>query len=572
MSISNAKSNNQQSLKVWVKALPTAELTNKTLTLSFDLTVEVIPRAYFYRRACFRVACGGVRTDVTTARIEDNKLILQLADFFSSTDGIVTVSYRKPEHAPLCYLGTYVVPYVPSFENLPVYNNNTEAALLPQKQLGYAIEEIRSMKEAAGAVPTPNYLAAWGGHQSRIVRTKYGVYIATLIAGPPKTRKFGLYRVDGSAPILISEEWITGVAVTLVADRDGNLYVICLDTPRNEDDDPDSIPEYITYGIPTAFKYTGGRGPAMKIHYQGSAFELGMVNYEGAGIDCNGNILFAISHVDNDTPYASKIIWLTLDVKKNAWGEASSAKVKNSELYIFVLPKPDGSASLVTNVCAAFEQLGHNRPPGYTRPHLWFGITLWDIPDTGSNTIKEVWRYQTDPTDEQAVPYVSNNNYYSGDAYIDTKGYAHILLAADSELGLDSYPAQTRYVIFDNNNMKILDRKLFDGICACRFAETPAGSMYIIKMGLGTSKLEVFRVNAEHTDVVSGLPVFAQNITDSGGKPCLAAFSGLCVTTVRGGSCLENFVDIALPRKEEYTEVDTGGTIDWIIFRLILKS
>lgn len=532
-------------LEEWSDPQPKAELSGKTLTLSFADKIEVFKPEYIVKYS-IGVKYNGIKANVTSIKLENGKLVVQLAEYIPPSEGPVTVSYDKPDYNFFFKMGTRT--YVPSFKDFPVTNLNDEAPP-QQNQPGFSVNNIESLQQRSGAVLASDF-PAWGGHQSRLVRTSKGVYIASLINSPSGTHKFGVYKVDEPTPVLIGEEFIAGVSISLVSDRADNLYVVCLDTA--EGDAP--------YGRATAFKYTGGQGPAVKIQYQGDEFSPGGGhNYEGVSVDGDGNIIMAVAYVNNDKQYASKLTWLTLDTETDTWGEAHSSHVKWSELYIYALPKPDGTTSLVSNVAAGFTQMGYDAPLGLS--FSWFGITLWNIPDLEADAIDEIWRFDLPFSADYPDPLIINN--YWGDAYVDTKGYTHVLLSAEHYLGLDAYPKQMRYVIFDENNEKILDRKLFDGGQSCRFVETPDGDLYILKMTNGTSKFEVYAVNEEHTNVASETPIFVKSITNVSGDPYLSVISGITVTSVRGGNSLEHFVDVAFP----IDEIGNGIATDWITFR-----
>lgn len=530
----------------WEDFQPAAELENKTVTLFFSEAIE-ITKPECVKKSFINIKYNDISVDVTGIDIDEGKLIIQLAEYIQPSQGKVILSYKKQDDSLLLKKGTKL--YIPSFENLLVNNKNED--LPPFKnQLGFTLENVNSLHESAGTVLATDF-PAWGGHQSRLVRTNKGVFFVLLVKGPPGIHKFAVYNIDRPIPELVGEEYITGVSVDLVSDRSDNLYVLCLDTVEGD----------IMYGRPTAFKYENGQGKAIKIQYQGNEFTKdGGYNYEGVCVDYSGKIIMTIASVNNNKQYASKLKWLVLDTANDSWGEVYSYPVKWSELYIYVLPKQDGTIGLVTNAAAGFSQLGYKTPPGCT--YSWFSLTLWDIPNLSSNVINKVWKFDLPFTENLPEPRVGNN--YDGDAYVDSLGYTHILLSAEHVLGVNGYPRQTRYVIFDRNNRKILDRKLFDGINSCRFVEISNGNLYILKMAYRTSKLEVYKVKDDHKDIDSEVPVFIKNIVNLNGDSYNLVYSGISLTSVRGGNNREDFADIVFP----VDETGNGIATDWIFFRL----
>ena len=167
----------------------------------------------------------GLVPEVVTAKLANGKLILELDQAIPA--GVdITLKYEKPKYSFLLKDTTLVSDYVDTF-SISVTNNAPGAAYVESQTDGFYMEDFQNLMDLTDADLDPG-VAAWGGHQSRIVRT---IRAFTPDDGrrplrfhrgrrpdPAKLRKFQLWKIDGE-PSMLGERVITGQATSLVAGR-----------------------------------------------------------------------------------------------------------------------------------------------------------------------------------------------------------------------------------------------------------------------------------------------------------------------------------------------------------------
>ncbi len=544
---------------VWEDASPSAALSGTTLTLSFADGVKLSGNGF--GPANFSMSrSDGLVPEVVTAKLANGKLILELDQAIPA--GVdITLKYEKPKYSFLLKDTTLVSDYVDTF-SISVTNNAPGAAYVESQTDGFYMEDFQNLMDLTDADLDPG-VAAWGGHQSRIVRTNSGVYALMMVdvrsgstgdaaLDPAKLRKFQLWKIDGE-PSMLGERVITGQATSLVAGKDGSLYVACLDK-INEGD--------AGYGVPTLFKFIPGTEGYTTYRYDtddafSNANTVSSINYEAVSVDNDGNILYlspSVNHVKDQ----ARLIWTRFDVTDHTWSAAQPYYTDYTFLYPYILPKSDGSFNVVAEIGIPYSAIEVEAPDGYT--FLVNEMRMWSIPDWNSAAgVQQVWDYKIPFTEEQGYSQVQNASF--GDSYVDSKGYTHTIMYVGRFLGMDVAPRGMVYVVFDQNNNLITQSRLFLGASSCRFAENKDGDLFLLRMANGSNIIELYAANSAHTQFDVSSPVFSKVLTEADGTPISQSYSGISVTSPRGGSATEDYVDCMFP---------SSNTTEWRYFRLYL--
>lgn len=239
----------------------------------------------------------------------------------------------------------------------------------------------------------------WGGHQTRIVRTKQGVFAAYTVEGHDELNRewrLAWRQNDGTWPVLASGP--SGrEPVNLLAGPDGTLYVV-------------GWPG----GKPTLWS---GRLLNGKLALSSRALEglpQGNWPYNSAGIDAQGNLCILAS--EGGSSEGGAFVWSCYKPKANQWVTFTS-KLPYRYAYTYVFPNATG-ACLVSTRDVLWSALGLEKPPE-AFDYAFNAFGYW----CNSDSLKQLSYAEEKPS--SAFPNVYLNAQM--DAYQDTKGRMHIL-------------------------------------------------------------------------------------------------------------------------------------------------
>jgi hypothetical protein len=372
----------------------------------------------------------------------------------------------------------------------------------------------------------------WGGHQTRIVRTADGVFLAyttgqsdppgpwRAYSGTPRSWKLAM-RTDAGWKIL-AEDQSGREPVNLMAAPDGTLHIIAW---------PGGMP-HLWSGKPVDGKVAmkGGPipGPWAKSDWP----------YGAAGISPKGDLALVQSTIDM---VPSRFIWGHRPAGEDRW-QTGTIPVKQRHCYTYVLPGGDGRLAFTSTRDVLAKDMGYDKSAtGHILGYVFNRVGLWATDDVANKPTTELQIDESVPTKE--FPEVAACGTCV-DSYIDTKGRMHALYYF---LGADTKGKQRlRHAVIENG--KILKTvqlpEELSGCFAgpadkdkptfCRLVQDSTGKFYL----LGSTAI----VPADAEDGTTlGQPVPLDL------KGHQVEYSGIAVAAPRGGTPPADFVDGVFP-------------------------
>ena len=547
---------------VWMDSFPSATLSGKTLTVKFSSPVKWTGVGFGIANFSVKRS-DNVPVSVVSANLTNGNLVLQL-DKSAPEEVLVTLNYTKPKFGYIMKDEETSSQYVDSFGNLAVTTVVPEEDMQEVYNPAYSLSAPVDVMMGTDAELDPG-VPAWGGHQNRIVRTQNGVYMLVMVdvrsgstgdpsLHPNNVRKFQILKIDASETTVLAEHEIAGQATSLVADKMGNLYVVCHDK---------TDAAQAGYGRPTIYKLSVGSNTLKQYFYDvDEAYSDGATNYEAVSVDADGNILVLVPYV-NHTYGESRFIWTKFDVTTNQWSVAQQIKLDRCFLYPYILPQANGTFNVVAEIGIPYSAIEVEAPDGYT--FLVNEMRMWNIPAWNSSAgVTQNWTYNIPFTEEEGYSVVQNASM--GDSYTDSMGYTHTIMCATRYLGMDTPPSAMVYCVFDQNNELISETTPFIGNFSCSFVEDSRGNLYLIKMESGSNRLELYAIDESHTKILTDIPLLSQKLYTENGTPLVQTYSGISIASPRGGSTIEDYVDIIIPAMPS----ESGQPTTWQYMRLSL--
>ena len=364
---------------------------------------------------------------------------------------------------------------------------------------------------------------SWGGHQSRIVHTKDGIFTAYILPGGGiHDREWRLVKRqnDGTWVVLA-----TGNAgrnpVNLLASPDGTLHVI---------------------GWPKAVATMWSGKPENNTLTMVETKIPNLANnyypYDSAGTDANGD-LCVLSSEGGEKPIGW-FKWACFIPEKNQWITQAN-KLDYRYAYTYVFPKPGGQLSLVSTRDVRWGVMGYNKP-GNAFPYVYNKFGYWRTEDVVSEPIQPISFAEEVPTN--LYPKVI---LMVRDAYIDTKELMHILYQINGTSTDGKYKVRHRIVAADGTT-------LFDGEVPedlgiySRIFQTKSEDFYL----LGSSGL-LYPMDKD--GIKFGEPI----MLDFNGYQVV--YSGFGLSVPRTGTPLSDVIDVVFP------STDRTGSV-WLYFQL----
>jgi hypothetical protein len=367
---------------------------------------------------------------------------------------------------------------------------------------------------------------AWGGHQTRIVRTKDGVFTAYTVAGSSyyhKQWQLAWRQEDRSWPV-VAEGDAGKDPVNLLASPDGTLHIIGW---------PDGIGTMWT-GKPEGNQVTMTRETIPGVSQSNWP-------YSSAGIDQNGDIC-VLSSTGGQTP-GGTFMWACLFQSQGHWISHTS-QIDYKFSYTYVFPEAGGQLSLISTRDVRWSALGYTQPPG-TFDYVFNALGYWRTDNAANDPLQRDYFIEEKPNTKYPKVILDAQQ----DAYMDTMGNTHVIYAVQ---GPDTQGAWvSRHAIISPSgtllNTVVLPRNL--GGFSRIFQDT-TGHFYI----LGSSG---FLYPAGVDGLTLGTPI----VIHLGGYS--VEYSGYGISAPRTGTPISNVVDVVFP---------SGDSMKWIYFQLKLPS
>jgi hypothetical protein len=367
---------------------------------------------------------------------------------------------------------------------------------------------------------------AWGGHQTRVVRTAEGVFTAyTVESEGPFLRQWRLVRrQDDGTWTVIALGGAGKDPVNLLASPAGTLYVIgwpggvgTLWTIRPSDTPVTTT----TTGIPQVAR---GHWP-----------------YASAGIDADGN-LCVLSSSGGETR-GGTFDWACYLPIRGQWLTRSSA-LDFRHAYTYVFPDPILQLSLVSTRDVRWEALGHQKPPG-AFDYAFNAFQYWRTRDLRSLPIQSFSSAEERPTAAHPAPYLNAQM----DAYVDTQDRMHILYWRSG--ATTGGTTERRHRIVAPSGALLHDDVLpQDAGWFSRIFQDDEERFYI----LGSAGM-LYTLDRDGMSVVERTPL------DLGGFS--VEYSGPAVSVPRTGTPRGDVMDVVFP---------SGNGRQWLYFQLDLRG
>lgn len=367
---------------------------------------------------------------------------------------------------------------------------------------------------------------SWGGHQTRIVRTKDGVFTAYTVDGSGyfgKKWQLAWRQEDGTWPVIAEGDGGRD-PINLLAAPDGTIYII-------------SWPNQIA-------TVWSGKPENGKIELKQERIP-GLVEtnwpYASAGISENGDLCVLASQ-GGDLP-GGFFSWACYLPARGHWIQ------KNTQLdyrfcYSYLFPETDGGLSIVSTRAVRWEVLGYEQPPN-SFDYVYDAIGYWHTEDLQIDPLKRLFQMEERPTPQ--FPWVHLNA--QEDAFIDSFGNLHILYIVLGESTQGVYQNHHALISPEGKILRdvILPVEIGD---FSRIFQNKNGKIFI----LGSYGA---LYPAGEDGFTLGEPIII--IQDS----FLVEYSGFGISAPRTGTVTSNTLDVVFP---------SGKGKQWIYFQLKLPD
>lgn len=362
----------------------------------------------------------------------------------------------------------------------------------------------------------------WGGHQTRIVHTKDGIFTAyTVEGGGYLNREWRLAKRQTDGKWAVIAEGESGrEPVNLLASPDGTLNVIGW---------PNGLAT-IWSGKPEngTLEMTASRIPNQL---------NGNWPYNSAGIDTNGN-LCVLSSEGGEKP-GGRFYLSCYFPSQEKWVTKTSL-LDYRFCYTYVFPGSDGQLSLVSTRDVRWEALGYKKPSS-AFDYVFNAFGFWRTDDFSKTPLKQVYFTEEKPTTNYPAPILNAQE----DAYLDTKGQMHVIYHVQGESTHDAWIS--RHAIISPDGTLIHDVPLpEDAGDFSRIFQDHEEQFYLLgssgmlyPMGLDGLQIDKpIKLNLEGNQV---------------------EYSGFGIAVPRTGTPLSNVINIVFP---------SGNESKWLYFQL----
>ena len=290
-------------------------------------------------------------------------------------------------------------------------DGQVEQPTSPDSQVASFVRQtkVETVTDKAGATHNGGN-NAWGGHQTRIVHTKDGIFTAYITDGTGEFRREWhlAERQPDSTWKVIAHGIAGGDPVNLLASPDGTLNIV--GWPNGQ--------ATLWTGKPSngAFTMTSSAIPnEFNDNYP----------YSSAGIDAGGN-LCVLSSQGGQTPGGLFFVACYMPTKAKWVTQTTSLDFAFKYTYLF--PTPDGQLSLVSTRDVRWKALGYEQPAG-SFDYVFNALGVWQTSDMSKDPIRRISFLEEKPT--EGYPDIQLDAQQ--DAYLDTKGQIHIIYVVKGE-------------------------------------------------------------------------------------------------------------------------------------------
>lgn len=384
--------------------------------------------------------------------------------------------------------------------------------------------------------------AGHGNHQTRVVHTTHGDYVAyitnsTTNSSGARLDEFKVIRVneDRSYEVILTEYKIYDSSqVGLFVDKDENVWAVTVgDNKYRQNSGTDAIAanawmidketdDVTNYGIIIPRKTWSGYG------------------YSYFCYDETMNKLYTLT-TSGDEP--GELVWLIFDLETKTWDNtARSFQTASRNAYPYMYADGKGGMIIVNQrdfkcTTVGYPEIGNNNGLSagdlgtfsrWSADYVWDQLELYYIPDVYEEEYEKFVvaeadysrvqgtqedRYKLEYRKINEYPNFQNNN--GGDTYLDDAGYLHVIYAKEYLLAAYTRERTERswyHDVIDISNpsnikklssTKIIDDAPLDYNCTFRMYQTTDGNLYLIsgqsrKEGLDnafTGEVVVYYVN-----------------------------------------------------------------------------
>jgi len=394
------------------------------------------------------------------------------------------------------------------------------------------IERLEVVTEQAAPGDGGN---AWGGHQTRIVRTGEGVFTVYTAAGGSGgrfNRSWRLMRRTEAGWSEVASGPSGREPVNLLAGPDGRLHVVAW---------PFKAPVLFSSVLEDGRgKYAQGRLKMEDWPVPGD-WEASHWPYNAAGIDAEGNLCVVQSTV------SFKPGRFNIALLRPPGRDWTFAVVDKPFRYCYtsVFPERRG-LRLASSRDVPYTALGWPVPEGSeSYPFMFDAIGVWRSPDISTYPIKRTFRMEA-PYHPQRSPRADLRVM---DAYVDTAGRMHLLYVLRGPS--TEHHHQMWHAILDGERV-LTDMHRPDMGYYCRILQDASGRFYILDSENGGQ----IRAGTDEAGTKFTLPV---PLDLRGWK---IEYSGLAWAAPRCGAPLADFADVVFP---------SGEGKAWVYFRILLR-
>jgi hypothetical protein len=363
---------------------------------------------------------------------------------------------------------------------------------------------------------------SWGGHQTRIVHTKDGIFTAYTVEGNDylnREWRLAERKTDGTWTVIAKGE--SGrEPVNLMASPDGVLNII--GWPK---------------GLATIWSGKPKDGTlAMTVSRIPNQLN-GNWPYNSAGIDANGD-LCVLSSQGGEQP--GGLFYLACYLPSKGQWVTQTSRLDYRFCYTYVFPGPEGQLSLVSTRDVRWEALGYKKPAGAS-DYAFNAFGFWRTDDVSKTPVKRVYLLEEKQTAHDPDAILNAQQ----DAYLDTKGQMHIIYRVHGE---STNGAEiSRHAILSPDGKVLSDVPLPDSVGDySRIFQDQEEQFYL----LGSSGL-LYPMGLD--GIQPDKPILLSLIGNQ------VEYSGFGLSVPRTGTPFSNVMDVVFP---------SHGGSEWLYFQL----
>ena len=413
---------------------------------------------------------------------------------------------------------------MPTRTTLPTASTASGTAV-PSPTSAIALERLELVSDATSVGGDGGN--AWGGHQTRLVRTSHGLFTAYTVPGEDSFhREWRLAQRTDQGWQIVAQGPSGRDPVNLLQGPDETIYLI-------------SWPE----GLPVIWT-SSRRGGELTFTEEAVPGKWERTNwpYPSAGISPRGDLCLLASYLGKP----AKFEWACRSAHRGRW-TFHVTRMDYRYCYTYVMPAADGSLSLVSTRDVKWEALGYKKPEN-AFDYAFNAIGLWHTLHLADEPLQRLIVREEAPDDRFLNVFCNAQ----ADAYVDTARRTHILywVQGPSTGGRK----ENRHAIVENGC--VARDVLLPGATWLyfRLVQDTTGRFYLI--GATDYYLLVYPATSE-----DGLEFGPRTRLHLSGYRIV--YSGQAIGAPRGGVPLADYVDGVFP---------SGEGDRWVYYRVRLRG